>query len=160
MCDYSLCGLPTRLAAEGERLVVHRFPTGSMGLVSPRELSTESTPKPASERSIWQRVGHVFESPAFQAQRAPVVCMPPGASLVLKDISPELQRRYGIEREEPVTFVQTSAMVNSYRDAVQFRNGQQVLLQNLPEGLQVDVLSLAPSYLHEELEFPAMRTPA
>ena len=32
MCDYSLAGLPNRLAVEGEQLVVHRFQTGAMGL--------------------------------------------------------------------------------------------------------------------------------
>ena len=25
MCDYSLCGLPNRLAQEGEEFVVHKF---------------------------------------------------------------------------------------------------------------------------------------
>ena len=28
MCDYSLQGLPNRLAVEGEKLVTHRFPLG------------------------------------------------------------------------------------------------------------------------------------
>ena len=32
MCDYSLATLQTRLAVEGEELVVYRFPTGSIGL--------------------------------------------------------------------------------------------------------------------------------
>lgn len=35
MCDYSLFTMPNRLAAEGEELVVHRFPTG---LTSPADL--------------------------------------------------------------------------------------------------------------------------
>ena len=35
MCDYSLAGIPNRLAVEGEELAVHRFPTGSIGLASP-----------------------------------------------------------------------------------------------------------------------------
>ena len=34
MCDYSLAGIPNRLAVEGERLVACRFSTGSMGLAS------------------------------------------------------------------------------------------------------------------------------
>ena len=38
MCDYSLAGLRTRLAVEGEELVLYRFPTGSLGLTSPAEL--------------------------------------------------------------------------------------------------------------------------
>jgi hypothetical protein len=31
MCDYSLAGIPNRLAIEGEQLVVHQFSTGSLG---------------------------------------------------------------------------------------------------------------------------------
>ena len=38
MCDYSLYEFPNRLAREGEELVTYRFPSGSMGLVSPVEL--------------------------------------------------------------------------------------------------------------------------
>ena len=38
MCDYSLMGIPNRLAEEGEELVSHRFPTGSVGFASPRDL--------------------------------------------------------------------------------------------------------------------------
>jgi hypothetical protein len=38
MCDYSLMGIPNRLAEEGEDLVAHRFPTGSVGFASPRDL--------------------------------------------------------------------------------------------------------------------------
>jgi hypothetical protein len=34
MCDYSLAGVPNRLAVEGEELQVHRFPTGALGLTS------------------------------------------------------------------------------------------------------------------------------
>jgi hypothetical protein len=34
MCDYSLAGIPNRLAVEGEELVVHPFPTGALGLAS------------------------------------------------------------------------------------------------------------------------------
>jgi hypothetical protein len=35
MCDYSLAGIPNRLAVEGEELVVHRFTMGPLGLASP-----------------------------------------------------------------------------------------------------------------------------
>ena len=35
MCDYSLAGIPNRLAVEGEELVVHPFPTGALRLASP-----------------------------------------------------------------------------------------------------------------------------
>ena len=38
MCDYSLMAIPNRLAEEGESLVAHRFPTGSVGFASPEDL--------------------------------------------------------------------------------------------------------------------------
>ena len=41
MCDYSLMAVPNRLAQEGEELVAHRFPTGSMGLASPADVKRE-----------------------------------------------------------------------------------------------------------------------
>jgi len=34
MCDYSLAEFPSRLAEEGNILVVHRFPSGTKGLIS------------------------------------------------------------------------------------------------------------------------------
>src|SRR5258705_12544175 len=43
MCDYSLHGLPNRLAQEGEDLVAHRFPTGAIGLTAPAELERRAT---------------------------------------------------------------------------------------------------------------------
>ena len=38
MCDYSLHGLPSRLAVQGEELVARRFCTSTIGLASPAEL--------------------------------------------------------------------------------------------------------------------------
>ena len=35
MCDYSLCGIPNRLAVEREELVVYRFSTGRSACASP-----------------------------------------------------------------------------------------------------------------------------
>jgi hypothetical protein len=45
MCDYSLHGIPNRLAEEGEVLVVHRFFTGSKGLTSHEYLKPTAQPK-------------------------------------------------------------------------------------------------------------------
>ena len=65
MCDYSLAYFPNRLAVEGEQLVVHRFPCGTLGLAS-------------SRRTLWQRL---FPS------GVPAVCVPPGARLRIEDIA-------------------------------------------------------------------------
>jgi len=76
------------------------------------------------------------------------VCVPPGAQLLLKDIDKSLQRELGIGKVEAVKFIEICAEVNTYRDAVRFKNGCQLLLQALREGQRVTVLSLS----HEEVE--------
>jgi len=120
MCDYSLAGIPNRLAVEGEQLVVQRFSTGALGLASP-----------TSRRAWWW----------FMKECA--VCVPPGARLLLRDIPQDLQRQFGVRATEEVTFVQLSATAYQYRDAVRFKNGRETLLQRLPCGQQLDVLYLS-----------------
>jgi hypothetical protein len=116
MCDYSLAGIPNRLAVEGEQLIVHRFSTGTLGLASPCSKLLSKTP---------------------------AVCIPPGARLRLRDIPEALQRGLGLNATDEVTFVQLSADAYQYRDAVRFQNGREILLQRLGCGQQVEVLSLA-----------------
>src|SRR5215469_7719910 len=118
MCDYSLVGIRNRLAVEGEELVVHRFPTGSIGLASP-----------CTSMSRW---GFVKQTPA--------VCVPPGARLILLDVPECLQHNLAVGSTEEVTFVQLSATPYQYRDAVRFRNGRVIRLQGLIVGMRVRVL--------------------
>jgi len=78
------------------------------------------------------------------------VCVPPGARLLLSDIPKTLQQQFGVEATEEATFVQLSAEAYEYRDAVQFGNGREVLLQCLRFGQHVDVLSLCSCESREE----------
>lgn len=148
MCDYSLCGLPTRLAVEGEELVVHRFRSGSIGLASPSELLPIER-RQAPRKGFWGRVKSIFED-VSGSQAATAVCVPPGAQLILKNVPEDLRRLWKIEEEESVFFLQISANVNSYRDALHFRNGREVLLQSLREGIRVHVLSLGDASADSE----------
>lgn len=141
MCDYSLCGIPNRLAVEGEHLVVHKFSTGSMGLASPADLPV-AVAKSEPKRSFWQSFKDFFE-PGRPVSLTPAVCIPPGAQLVVKDIPQDLQRQCRVSEREAVVFTQLSADVNSYRDAIRFCNGYEIRLQDLREGMRVEVLSLA-----------------
>jgi len=141
MCDYSLMAVPNRLAAEGEDLIAHRFPTGSMGLASPAELKRASDPIRSQPRGIWTKVKDFFSPPAWHPVAA--VCIPPGARLWLGDIPEPMQRSLKVGPAEEVVFTQVSAVVNSYRDAVRFSNGRQVRLQELREGQRVKVLDLS-----------------
>ena len=154
MCDYSLMAVPNRLAVEGEELVAHRFPTGSMGLASPADLRRMTDPKQAQPRGLWSTVKNFFSPPVRQA--TPAVCIPPGARLWLGDIPERLQKEMHVKVEEQVTFTQISAAVNSYRDAVRFSNGRQVRLQELREGQRVRVLDLSLAEAFEPVieEYP------
>jgi hypothetical protein len=156
MCDYSLHVYPNRLASDGEELVVHRFGGASLGLASPSDLRpvvTASSCPAATKPWSWAAIKEWFNAnrPQWQPDKhTPAVCVPPGARLILKDIPKGLQRELGIGEVEEVKFVEVSAEVNTYRDAVRFKNGCQLLLQALREGQRVTVLSLVP----EEVEEP------
>jgi hypothetical protein len=146
MCDYSLHTYPNRLATDGEELIVHRFGAGSLGLASPADLTPVISAGKTAHDSWWSRAKAWFvgNNPKWEAEkRVPAVCIPPGARLVLRDIPKSLQRELGVGEIEEVQFVETTAEVNTYRDAVRFQNRRQALLQQLREGQRVKVLSIA-----------------
>lgn len=145
MCDYSLMCLPNRLGREGEDLVVHRFPTGSLGFASPLDLSRMA--KPEQARGFWASVRTFFSPP--RTADIPAVCIPPGARLTLSGVPKRLQMDLGVAAEEQVSFTQLSAAVNTYRDAIRFKNGYQVRLQDFAEGVRAKVLDLS---MAEEFE--------
>lgn len=152
MCDYSLMAVPNRLAREGEELVAHRFPTGSLGLASPTDLKQLADPPLPARRSAWRALKEFFNPPRSAA--VPAVCIPPGARLRLQDIPVRLQHELSVGPVENVTFTQISAAANSYRDAVRFCNGKEVRLQELREGQRVRVLDLSGA---EELDLEKLR---
>jgi hypothetical protein len=152
MCDYSLMAVPNRLAREGEELVSHRFPTGSLGLAAPDDIKRAAAPKSPAKRGFWCAVKEFFNPPRTTPVCA--VCIPPGAHLRLRDIPVRLQHEFGVGQVEEVTFTQITAAVNSYRDAVRFRNGREVRLQELREGQSVQVLDLSAA---EDLNLERLR---
>src|ERR1041385_6269744 len=143
MCDYSLFAIPNRLAKEQEDLVAHRFPTGSMGLASTADLRRNAQLRrdKAGKNGLWSAITSFFTMPRIEP--VPAVCIPPGARLHLQDIPVRLQQELGVGPAEDVVFTQTSASVNTYRDAVRFGNGRELNLQELREGQRVRVVSLA-----------------
>jgi hypothetical protein len=151
MCDYSLMAVPNRLAQEGEELVMHRFPTGSLGLASPSDRKRASCP-PAAPRTAWNVLTSFFNPP--HADPVCAVCIPPGARLTLHDLPVRLQRQLDVGPDETVTFTQITATAHAYRDAVRFSNGGVIRLQELSEGLRVTVLDLS---LAGEVNLDALR---
>jgi hypothetical protein len=152
MCDYSLMAVPNRLAQQGEELVTHRFPTGSLGLASPEDVRRATEPRPAVRQTVWQKIRAFFDPPAAQAVCA--VCIPPGARLRLYEIPARVQQQWAICAEEEAVFTQISAMANTYRDALRFQNGREVRLQDFREGMRVRVVDTTAA---EELQLETLR---
>jgi len=152
MCDYSLMAVPNRLAREGEELVTHRFPTGSLGLASPADLKCAADRPTVARKSAWRHIVEFFDPPRLTP--APAVCIPPGARLELREVPERLQQELAVGPVERVTFTQISAAANTYRDAVRFANGRELRLQDLREGLRVCVLDLSVA---EELDLVRLR---
>jgi hypothetical protein len=158
MCDYSLGGLPNRLAMDGEELIVHRFPTHSIGLASAADLQIMKIREARlRDQNLWQRISGLFVQ-GSDCRRVPAVCVPPGARLMLKGIPLDLRCRWSVGVDESVLFTQTSAEVNTYRDALRFPTGRQVLLQELREGMRVTVVSLGGDWIDESK--PALAVPS
>jgi hypothetical protein len=153
MCDYSLHGMPNRLAVVGEELVTYRFPTGSVGLATPTDIAAASRPKPygGCRRSWWSLLKRWLD-PQMELDQVPAVCMPPGAHLLMNHIPEELKRKFELLAVEDVTFAQLSADDYRFRDGIRFRNGKQVLLQEVTEGVRFEVLSVASSQQGTEAE--------
>ena len=91
--------------------------------------------------SFWRRLKYAMMS--AESCPIPALCVPPAARLVLRDVDAGLRRKYGLSAEEEVKFVQLSADPNTYRDAICFRSGTVLRLQELPVGQRATVLDLA-----------------
>jgi hypothetical protein len=150
MCDYSLMCVPNRLARDGEELIVHRFCTGTMGLAPAADLQTRAESSPPEPRTFWATLAEILSPPKNQPVTA--VCIPPGARLLLQDIPERLQDDLGVGPGEEVTFTQMTPSAYRYRDAVRFRNGREILLQQLREGQHVRVLALSSAETTEPIE--------
>ena len=136
MCDYSLHGIQSRLARKGEVLLVHRFYTGSKGLTSPEYLNFDP-PKPNGLMALFKWKMTIVRP------RVCAVCIPDGAQLIICGISPKLQQAHGLNSTEVVTFRQLNTDARTYRDAVEFKTGLKLRLQDLDDGQTVEVLALS-----------------
>ncbi len=139
MCDYSLHQNRNRLALGGETLVIYRFPSSTLGLASPADLQAIADEKACRRPRFWLAIVDFFSAPV--GEKVTAVCVPPGAQLRLRDIPERLRRKLSVCDEEDVVFTQLSAEANRHRDAVRFRSGREVLLQELEQGQRVFVIS-------------------
>ena len=108
-------------------------------MATPADIAAAKRPKPQVGccRSWWSALKHWMD-----VDQVPIVCMPPGAHLLMTHIPEWLKRAFALQAVEKVTFVQLSADAYRYRDGIQFWNGKQVLLHRIREGVRFKVLSL------------------
>lgn len=133
MCDYSLMGVENRLANEGEELVTHRFGTGTIGLTSVADVNNLKAWKTAqNEAGMIAGIKRAVCGSAKPVVSA--VCVPPGAKLRVD---------MGNGKLADATFDQLTGQAGVYRDAIRFESGCTPLLQNLPIGMRIIIVSLA-----------------
>jgi hypothetical protein len=144
MCEYSLLSVPNRLATNGEELITYRFSTGSLGLASPSEVVAAKATD-AAKSGFRAFLKHLFTLGAIPTVRA--VCVPPGSSLLIRDIPRPRQTLWNVAETELVLFTQIAASAGRFRDAITFRNGCQILFQELWEGQRVKVLNTSTEKL-------------
>jgi hypothetical protein len=133
--------IPNRVAVSGDELVVHRFQTGTVGLASASDLRKGQDRLKIQGHGFWLRLSQFFNPP--DAQSPPAICVPPGARLLVQDIPSKLQHECRLKDVEEAVFIQVTAHVNTFRDAIRFHNGVEILLQNLDEGQRMHVLELS-----------------
>ena len=139
MCDYSLMALENRLAECGEELLTHRFEFGTTGLAPATEVCEMKRRRAEPVQGFWAKTRRFLNPPA---DCCTVVCIPPGARLLVCDLPQKLQRKQRLESAtQEVVFTQLDR--RDYRDGIRFANGRELSLQKLPDGLRVRVLALS-----------------
>jgi hypothetical protein len=131
--------LENRLAECGDELLTHRFEFGTTGLAPATEVCEMIRRRAEPVQGFWAKMRRFLNPPA---DCCTVVCIPPGARLLLCGLPEKLQRKQKLDSaKQEVVFTQLDR--RDYRDAVRFGNGRELSLQKLPEGLRVRVLALS-----------------
>jgi hypothetical protein len=136
MCDYSLHGVRNRPAKVGEKLVTTAFGTGTRGFASPDDLRT-------------------------------AVCLLPGTELAFSSevtysgwtISSLIKERLSFRTNpshKTAVFRQINQGKIAHHDALEFPDGEVVLLTRLPAGQKATVLQL-PAGKHVAVESGAQK---
>ena len=117
MCDYSLHNVKSRPAKVGDRLTTHHFNTGTIGFAAPEDANT-------------------------------AVCVLPGTELAFATAI--RCNRLGLLGWKPKVLNHTTAIFrqinkhnpHTHHDALEFPDGQRVLLTDVFEGQEATVLQL------------------
>jgi len=129
MCDYSLHNVKSRPAKVGDKLTTRNFNTGTRGFAAPEDVSTAVCVLPGTEL-------------AFASQ---VRCGPSGLfGLKVSTLNHSTAIFRQVNKDEP----------RAHHDALEFPDGQVVLLTDMVEGQEATVLQLPaqPAAAAEEKE--------
>jgi len=118
MCDYSLHSVKSRPAKVGDKLMTHNFNAGTRGFAAPEDCTTAVCVLPGTELVFSEEV----------------VCFRPGGLLWWKRA--KMNYRVAIFRQ-----INTDQRC-IHHDALEFPDGQIVLLTSLYEGQMATVLQL------------------
>src|SRR5712692_5931217 len=117
MCDYSLHNVKSRAAKVGDKLTTRHFGTGTRGFAAPEDATTAVCILPGTELAFSKKVACVPDGFFFWKGRA---------------INHTTAIFRQIDKDQPRT----------NHDALEFPDGQIVLLTNLYEGQEATVLQL------------------
>jgi hypothetical protein len=116
MCDYSLHNVRSRPAKVGDRLTTRRFNTGTTGFAAPEDANMAVCVLPGTELAFARKIGrhprHLFD---WRTENI-------STTAIFRQINKDV--RY------------------AHRDALEFPDGQIVLLTHLLEGQEATVLQL------------------
>ena len=117
MCDYSLHNVKSRPAKVGDKLTTRNFNTGTRGFAAPEDVSTAVCVLPGTELAFASRVR----------------CRPSGLfGLKVSTLNHSTAIFRQVNKDEP----------RAHHDALEFPDGQVVLLTNMVEGQEATVLQL------------------
>jgi hypothetical protein len=117
MCDYSLLNVKSRLAKVGDKLTTHNFGTGTLGFSAAEDARIAVCVRPGTELSF----------------ASTVMCLPTGM----------LPWRGRVIKYSTAIFRQINKQrLLAHHDALEFPDGQIVLLTHLEAGQEATVLQL------------------
>ena len=117
MCDYSLHNVKSRPAKVGDKLTTRHFNTGTVGFAAPEDVNTAVCVLPGTELAFANNVRS--QAPWFVARKISTIIH---STAIFRQIN----------KDKP----------NTHHDALEFPDGQIVLLTRLFEGQKATVLQL------------------
>jgi hypothetical protein len=134
MCDYSLHSVKSRPAKVSDKLTTHYFGTGTRGFAASEDMNVAVCVLPGTELSFAEEIR----------------CLPTGLIAWRDKV---------IEHKTAIFRQINKDKVAAHHDALEFPNGQIVLLTSLIEGQQATVLQL-PAAPRNAVESEAQRRAA